>query len=1493
MPKIGNQRVIWNGTPQTFANTAYSITNSISPTFTVGADRNNTNGMVGDIQEVIVYAGAGGADMTDIQIQQIQSYLAVKYGISLDPSGQPNYTASNGTSTFWTGASNTGYQKNIFGLGRDNGSALYQKQAFSYGDSSISIYIGGSTLAGLNSTNSGSIAANNSFLMLGDNGLAGYTNSINYPSSTVFANGSTTSNLNVISNRVWKAQTTTQASWTVNINANKYATATYVLVSSSPSFPSGATTRIYPVTAGTASNVVINDGNYVAFASFATGPGGIGLNLALWLRADAGVTGTSAVSQWNDQSGNNRHHVQATAANQPSLNAAGGNYLMNYNPSVRFDGTTDFMNISSYMDLATVSPQIFVVSRLRQAPINYQVTYSMWTNLLHSGWFPNGPASWTGYNNPLATSKPNNPLYALASHIFNLGSGSAPNTSTVYWNGTKTVGAVSAYNASSAQYEIGRNTGSASYYLDGDIQEVIIYTGPRSTDISSNNLLRIQSYLAVKYGISLDPAGQPNYMASNNTTEFWTGSSNTGYQNNIFGLGRDDNSNLEQEQAYSMGDSSLSIYLGTTLAPLNSMNGNSIAANYSFLMLGDNNLNGYTTYGAYPIGTSFSNGPTTSPINNRTNRIWKSQTSTQNSWTVNINTNKFGANQDPSVTMYMMVSTSAAFTPSNTRLYPIVNGTASNVVVNSGEYLAIGSFMQSPGGVNDQLVLWTRSDDGATAGSVATWKDNSISYNPVEVTGAMSLSAANDMHNFHPYYTGFTSTNHFYDAISSVNGTSTIPSSLSMFSAIRQTAAGSGRIIGVDDDATFAAEPGYSISLGRPYFYKFTGTINSEVYSTAMPLSKSSIASFNASNTAIAASGLKIGLDGLEETKTRVGTYNMVHQRLRIGYGAWDLAGPFPGDIMEVIWYNKSLDATESNKVNSYLAIKNGITLGNTTTPVNYLNTSAAVVWAGSAAFQNHVAGLGRDDIEALNQKQSHSINANTNGQVTMSLATLAASNAANTGVFAKDQTYMIWGDNGVTTSLATASTAFTYNGSSVNYRMNRIWQVQNTQQTQSVQIIIPVSMLGNTGNAAINTSCQKLRLIAASDAGITNITAAANLVLSGTNYVCTYTFPAGTSYFTFGRIEQATEGVAYLPTATTPSVYNSDCEENGWRYWYSDGNLLSHSGTQRIFAIHRNGNGNSATLNGFTGTVNYNQGPFPYEVTDGTHTTRVMSRTLTINADAGPYTTNGGMRVRFYIDSSEVISTIFSDATSSKWFKHSDGEPTTLGNQTPYTINNATFYSSVVAGIEDGVHYVEYSNIQTFSTFGFASNEGSAVSLPLALLSFNAVKLQNGQVEASWKTAEAKNISSFELQRSSDGKTWKYMATIVSDNNATGDHYNYMDMAPLNGKSYYRLKIISNKESDISYSPVRMIQNSLAAIGDYSVYPNPAGDFVTLSWNNEQLQPGAFKLYNIQGQLQEVTVSREDAQITFTISSLPAGIYYLTIQDKAGNNHSKMIHKK
>ena len=76
--------------------------------------------------------------------------------------------------------------------------------------------------------------------------------------------------------------------------------------------------------------------------AFAQTPGGIAnTNIKLWVKADAGVSNVAGVKQWNDQGPLGKHLLQNTATARPVYNTASN--LMNYNPTVKFDGSDDFL----------------------------------------------------------------------------------------------------------------------------------------------------------------------------------------------------------------------------------------------------------------------------------------------------------------------------------------------------------------------------------------------------------------------------------------------------------------------------------------------------------------------------------------------------------------------------------------------------------------------------------------------------------------------------------------------------------------------------------------------------------------------------------------------------------------------------------------------------------------------------------------------------------------------------------------------------------------------------------------------------------------------------------------------------------------------------------------------------------------------------------------------------------------------------------------------
>ncbi len=236
--------------------------------------------------------------------------------------------------------------------------------------------------------------------------------------------------------------------------------------------------------------------------------------VSLWLDADDASTvllnGTS-VTNWLDKSGNGRHATQGTAANQPTDTASG----LNGKHVVRFDGTTDYLNVNLDF-LASVSHSAFVVTK----PTTYNNIYgaangSAGASSLHVGF-----ASSTTYR----MNYWGNDLSGTVSANFHAGAGNVLNyvwttgaAKAIFANGSAegTSGALAG--------TIGTMAGGGRLsnivgqgYFGGDIAEVIMVTGT----VSVATRQTFEGYLAHKWGTDgYLPSGHPYKTESPSNAE--------------------------------------------------------------------------------------------------------------------------------------------------------------------------------------------------------------------------------------------------------------------------------------------------------------------------------------------------------------------------------------------------------------------------------------------------------------------------------------------------------------------------------------------------------------------------------------------------------------------------------------------------------------------------------------------------------------------------------------------------------------------------------------------------------------------------------------------------------------------------------------------------------------------------------------------------------------------------------------------------------------
>jgi hypothetical protein len=717
-----------NGSANTANGNAYKIVlgGSHYTLTTVGA-----RSFIGDIQELIILKRNRTSlpfleTSFESDFKKIHSYLAIKYGFTLPT----DYIASDGTVVFSQTLAGA-YNKNIIGIGRDEESGLNQVQSKSAstdtGADLLTVYKT-STLGTQNNNSSGALTGK-TFLMLGSNGLTGNTDHL-VNVGTVFANGVTLSDdINFISNTVYRAQITTQGvantgSQTVNFHVGS-STARYIFVSSSVNFPN-ASTRIYPVSSQIVKNVLINDGDYVAVAGYQWLPGGAkNLNFAFWLD---GESYNKDKARWNNKIGGTAIGDFTQKSNwskktAPHKKAAGANYhpAVTFSPSVYNEalnrlqsdgginiGTSDaFTFILVYKATDTNWEYKNILNFAGGTNYNINTTGAIGYNLnnsssntLHIGW--NGTARELGAV-PFGSTQ--------IVTIDNSNGQTTTNGIRSYLNGSSLSTATSASQSVNNQIVLGGSyydlNGDGERSFTGDIQEIIMLKRPKATqqwliDINAgNDLKKIHTYLAIKYGVSMNAS---DYMATDGTI-VWSNSANNGYNNNIFGIARDDDTGLYQKQAVSATNNRLKIYLGASLKETNHENTETMP-DKTFLLIGNNGSTS-TTPTTIANGTQYQNGTISvaNGINFMSDAIYKAQLTGASSMTVRVQTGNTYS--------YVLLSTGPSFANYSTRIYPVdADGNTEIPFEGAYCYFRFVGYSAGPGGVGGStLKLWLRADD--------------------------------------------------------------------------------------------------------------------------------------------------------------------------------------------------------------------------------------------------------------------------------------------------------------------------------------------------------------------------------------------------------------------------------------------------------------------------------------------------------------------------------------------------------------------------------------------------------------------------------------------------------------------------------------------------------------------------------------------------------------------------------------------------------------
>ena len=186
-------------------------------------------------------------------------------------------------------------------------------------------------------------------------------------------------------------------------------------------------------------------------------------------------------------------------------------------------------------------------------------------------------------------------------------------------------------------------------------------------------------------------------------------------------------------------------------------------------------------------------------------------------------------------------------------------------------------------------------------------------------------------------------------------------------------------------------------------------------------------------------------------------------------------------------------------------------------------------------------------------------------------------------------------------------------------------------------------------------------------------------------------------------------------------------------------------------------------------------------------------------------------------------------------------------------------------------------------------------ISLPIELQSFAATQKAE-LVSLDWTTTSEIDNSYFTVERSADGKQFQSLDVIKGAGTSTTTiKYQYLDMHPLKGINYYRLKQtdVNNLNSYSNVIAIDIIPESNAIDYLINVYPNPVTNDLMVNTGFSEEKDLHIRICDLDGKLmidRFVKMENGQQQLDLDLSHLQNGIYLFGITSNSINYSMKLL---
>ncbi len=202
------------------------------------------------------------------------------------------------------------------------------------------------------------------------------------------------------------------------------------------------------------------------------------------------------------------------------------------------------------------------------------------------------------------------------------------------------------------------------------------------------------------------------------------------------------------------------------------------------------------------------------------------------------------------------------------------------------------------------------------------------------------------------------------------------------------------------------------------------------------------------------------------------------------------------------------------------------------------------------------------------------------------------------------------------------------------------------------------------------------------------------------------------------------------------------------------------------------------------------------------------------------------------------------------------------------------------------------------FASVNTTSNSAAPAALPVELVTFSATLTISDAAMLKWSTPSEKNVSHFEIEKSTDGQNFEKAGLVFAyGNTSETSNYTFIDKrADLKktGMMHYRvLSVINDGRAVVSM--VRTIQTAKEGTElNIVTFPNPASNDLHIEtpvkWQGKLVN---YELFDNKGQLAKNNrISKTGHTTAIDIASLSPGYYILKATCNGETAEQKIIKK-